>query len=200
MHVTCVICLFQLEIGIVEFSRISLFLFGILFFLGEVIWSVRARQCVDVRWESSIVSNTLLSLNMVCLAMVSLHILTLFHYIQARTRSWKRTDRRLEISFTGPCLSHFASGLLLIVEIKIVFFLPKTSAGFICFAEILVGSKMFRWIFCFFWTEHVWLSSNLLWRPGESCFSHLDWAAASWVTLLWIHDIAHRLSGVVVLW
>ena len=115
LHVTCVIRLFQLEVRIVELFRISLFLFSHLFFLGEVVWSVRAWQCVNVRWESSIVSNTFLSLNMVCLAMVSLHILPLFHYIQTSTRSWERTDRWLEISFAGPCFCHFTSGQISLI-------------------------------------------------------------------------------------
>ena len=81
MHVARVVCLLQLEIGIVVLSNIPLFLLGHLVFLGKVSGGVRARQGVDVGRESSVVGDPLLPLNMVCLAVISLHVLTLLHHI-----------------------------------------------------------------------------------------------------------------------
>ena len=81
LHVTCVICLLQLEVGVVVFPGVPLLLLGHLVFLGEEGGGVRARQRVDVRRESPVVGMSFLPLNMVCLAVVSLHILTLLHHV-----------------------------------------------------------------------------------------------------------------------
>ena len=81
LHVTCVIGLFKFEIRVVIFSCIPLLLLSHLVFHGEVSRSVRARQCVNVRWECPIMSGSLLPLNMICLTMISFLILSLSHYI-----------------------------------------------------------------------------------------------------------------------
>ena len=81
LHVTCVICLLQFEVWIVKLSGIPQLLLGHLIFLCKVRGSVRARQCVDMGRKSSVMGDSLFSLNMICLAVISLHILTLLYNI-----------------------------------------------------------------------------------------------------------------------
>ena len=199
-HEALVVVLLQFEIGVIVSYGRSLF-FGLYLILHCVVsWIVSTWKSLDMRRECSIMSDTLLSLNMISFAVVSLNVSSLFHNIKALAWAWQCGNRRLEVAFAWSSLAHFVlSQLFILVQIEFIFSLPEPIlTGFTCSTEVLLWSQLFSRV-CRFATEKACFCSNHLRGPTKSFLIDSLWVASPCVSLFTIHDIVHWLTSVVVL-
>ena len=198
--VTLVVGLLQFEVRVCPLCIVSFFFGSDLIFHCIIRRIVLTRQSCNVRRIEVIKGVALLSLNVVCFAVISFHVVSLLHDVQRGGGSWQCGDRRLEVAFARSGLAHFMLvQLLLFVHVEIIITFPESAhACLTSFTEIFVWRQTFSRIFLFdvlflnfmCQTNH---RGSLEFKPGIL----RDTPPA--VLLGRVKHVGHRLSSLVVL-